>query len=41
MEDGIIEPVIGSVTGNWNSLVKTLPIWCDSTELIKGVVDIT
>ena len=42
MEDGIIDTSHWiSDRANWNSLVKTLPIWCDSTELIKGVVDIT
>ena len=42
MEDGIIDTSHWiSERANWNSLVKTLPIWCDSTELIKGVVDIT
>ena len=42
MEDGIIDTSHWiSERANWNSLVKTLPTWCDSTELIKGVVEIT
>ena len=42
MEDGIIGTSHWiSERANWNSLVKTLPVWCDSTELIKGVVEIT
>ena len=42
MEDGIIDTSHWiSDRANWNSLVKTLPIWCDSTDLIKGVVEIT
>ena len=42
MEEGIIDTSHWiSERANWNSLVEILPKWCDSMELIKGVVAIT